>query len=59
MKKYIVRVPEVHVIYIEVEAESPVQAKDKVKADRTLHTEIHSEYSHDLDSNLWSVEERQ
>lgn len=55
MKKYVVLRREVHVSHVEVEAESPEEAKEKVFEGEG--DEVFLEYSHTLDSCTWTVEE--
>ena len=55
--KYIVKVKEVHVVEVEVEAESPAEARSKVA--EKLHDEDYMEnelvYSHTLEPEEWDV----
>lgn len=53
-KTYIVGIREVHVSYRRVVADSVESAKDEAAGNGE---EISLEYSHTLDSDLWSVEE--
>ena len=57
MKKFIVSVREVHIQMVEVEAENEEEAKDKVLAGDGVHRDDSLEFSHTLDSELWTVEE--
>ena len=59
--KYIVEVREVHIQPYEVEADSPEQAIQNVKdgeEDKIAMIESGFEYSHTLDSEFWTVEEK-
>jgi len=56
MKTYIVGVREVHVSHMEVEANSPEEAVKKVVEGEGEETYL--EYSHPLDKDLWTVEEK-
>jgi len=54
--KYYVGIREVHIRNVTVEADSEEHAKEI--ADGPVHhmDDMHIEYSHDLDKELWSVE---
>jgi len=56
LPKYMVGVAELHYSYREVEADSPQDAIVKAKAMDELPDELHLEYSHTLDSDVWKVE---
>lgn len=55
MPKYTVLVREVHVSHMEIEAENPEDAVDKVY--NGDGNEVLCEYSHTLDSNEWTVDD--
>ena len=58
MAKYTVEVPQVWVqTYYEVEADSEEEAKDKVKAGGVPYHLNACEYSRDMGTDLWNVEE--
>lgn len=56
MPKYLVSKREVHIYYVEVEADSPTEALSAV-ADGHGEPMGFTEYSHPLDPETWSVEE--
>ncbi len=57
-KTYTVGVREVHVRHFRVEAENEEEAKELVCQRAPSATDMNFvEYSHELDSNTWSVEE--
>lgn len=53
--KYTITVKEVHDSYVEIEADSPEQAIEKVKAGEG--EEVSIEYNRTLDSETWNVHE--
>ena len=55
MAKYTVLVREVHISHMEVEADSPEEAIEKVKEGEG--DEATCEYSHTLDDDTWSVDD--
>ena len=57
MKKFHVGVREVHVQTVEVEAENAEEAREKVQEGEGDYLDNMLEYSHCLDSDLWTVEE--
>jgi len=60
MARFIVGVREVWVRSIEVEAQDESKAKDVVREDcYGEEVEVDFEYSHILDSALWTVEEKE
>lgn len=58
MKKYIVNIREVHLQPIEIEAESPEEAIRLVQDGDGEGDYTNGEYSHTLDSDTWTVEEK-
>jgi hypothetical protein len=56
-KEYIVSVREVHIQEVLIEADSPEQAIEKVVKGEGEN--LDGEYSHTLDSDLWTVEEKE
>jgi hypothetical protein len=62
MPNYVVAVREVHIAYYDVsDASDPVDAIKAVKERRanTTYVEGALEYSHELDSSTWSVEDEE
>lgn len=57
MPKYIVGVREVWVQPVEIEADSDSEAKHRVWRGEGNRIDSEFEYSHCLDSSLWTVEE--
>lgn len=55
---YIVSVREVHVQQVKVEAASEDEAKTKVVEGEGEYLDDKLEYSHTLDKDLWTVEQR-
>jgi hypothetical protein len=58
MKNYIVRMWEVYVQTVAIEANSEEEAIEKVVEGEGEYINNSLEYSHALDSDLWTVEER-
>ncbi len=59
MPKYYVLVREVHVSHLKVEADSPEEAIAKVaKGDEEFEDDC-LEFSHTLDTDTWTTEERE
>lgn len=56
LAKYMIGVAELHYSYREVEAESAEKAIEVAKEMDELPDELHLEYSHTLDSDVWKVE---
>ena len=57
-KTFIIGVREIHVRHFRVEAESESEAKELVRQRAPSATDLEFvEYSHELDSDTWSVEE--
>jgi hypothetical protein len=56
MKKYDVGIREVHVNTIRVEANNAKEARERAEGEAQCG-ELNLEYSHTLDSSLWTVEE--
>jgi hypothetical protein len=54
--KYLVSVREVHIQMVEVEAESPEDAKEKVAEGEGRYLDNALEYSHSLEPDTWTVD---
>ena len=57
MPEYIVRVREVWVQDVRVEADSPEEAKDEAAVAGGIYLDNTLVYSHSLESDTWTVEE--
>jgi len=57
LRQFLVAVREVHVQQVRVKAESPEDAKERVVKGEGDQVDDSLEYSHTLDSDLWTVEE--
>lgn len=56
--KYLVGIREVHINTVEVEAETPAEARMKANEMICSGCECDLEYSHTLDPELWTVEKK-
>lgn len=56
MAKFTVARREVHICFVEIEADNPMEAIEKVSKGRGEALED-MEYSHDLDPDTWTVDE--
>ena len=58
MKKYIVGMREIHIQNVEIEAESPEEAIERVADGEGDFVDNSLEYSHTLNTDTWTVKEK-